>query len=49
MLVPKEYYARVGGLQGFSGATVSILAPALGALLLASGGLDLVLMIDLAT
>ena len=49
MLVPKEYYARVGGLQGFSGAAVSILAPALGALLLASGGLDLVLMIDLAT
>ena len=49
MLVPKEYYARAGGLQGFSGAAVSILAPALGALLLASGGLDLVLMIDLAT
>ena len=36
-------------LQGFSGAAVSILAPALGALLLAAGGLDLVLMIDLAT
>ena len=49
MLVPKEHYARAGGLQGFSGAAVSILAPALGALLLASGGLDLVLMIDLAT
>ena len=49
LLVPKEYYARAGGLQGFSGAAVSILAPALGALLLAAGGLDLVLMIDLAT
>ena len=49
LLVPKEHYARAGGLQGFSGAAVSILAPALGALLLASGGLDLVLMIDLAT
>ena len=49
MLVPKEHYARAGGLQGFSGAAVSILAPALGALLLAAGGLDLVLMIDLAT
>ena len=49
MLVPKEHYARAGGLQGFSGAAVSILAPALGALLLASGGLDLVLMTDLAT
>ena len=49
MLVPKEHYARAGGLQGFSGAAVSILAPALGALLVASGGLDLVLIIDLAT
>ena len=49
MLVPKEYYARAGGLQGFSGAVVSILAPALGALLLACGGLDLVLIIDLST
>ncbi len=49
LLVPKEQYARAGGLQGFSGAAVSILAPALGALLLACGGLELVLMIDLAT
>ena len=49
LLVPKEHYARTGGLQGFSGAAVSILAPALGALLVASGGLDLVLIIDLGT
>jgi len=49
MLVPKEYYARAGGLQGFSGAAVSILAPALGALLLACGGLETVLIVDLAT
>ena len=49
MLVPKEYYARAGGLQGFSGAAVSILAPALGALLLACGGLGTVLIVDLAT
>ena len=49
MLVPKEHYARAGGLQSFGGAAVSILAPALGAILLASGGLELVLMIDLAT
>ena len=49
LLVPEEYYARAGGLQGFSGAAVSILAPALGAILLASGGLELVLAIDLAT
>jgi len=49
LLVPEEHYARAGGLQGFSGATVSILAPALGALLLAWGGLELVLIVDLAT
>ena len=49
MLVPKEHYARAGGLQGISGAAVSVLAPALGALLLASGGLNLVLMVDLST
>ena len=49
LLVPKEHYARAGGLQGFGGAAVSILAPALGALLLASGGLETVLIVDLAT
>ena len=49
MLVPEEHYARASGLQGFSGAAVSILAPALGALLLAYGGLKLVLIVDLAT
>ena len=49
MLVPKEHYTRAGGLQSFSGAAVSILAPAFGALLLASGGLEAVLIVDLAT
>ena len=49
MLVPKEQYARASGLQGFGGAAVSILAPALGAFLVASGGLELVLIIDLVT
>jgi MFS family permease len=49
LLVPKEHYARAGGLQGFSEAAISILAPALGALLLAFGGLDLVLIVDLST
>ena len=47
LLVPKEQYARAGGLQGFSGAAVSILAPALGAGLIAFGGLKLVLILDL--
>ncbi len=49
LLVPKEHYARAGGLQGFSGAAVSILAPALGAGLLAFGGLELVLICDLCS
>ena len=47
LLVPKEHYARAGGLQGFSGSVVSILAPALGSALLAFGGLELVLACDL--
>lgn len=49
LLTPKEHYARVSGLQGFSGAAVSILAPALGAGLLAVGGLETVLLCDLGS
>ena len=49
LLVPKEHYARAGGLQGFSGSAVAILAPALGSLLLAFGGLEAVLFCDLAS
>ncbi len=49
LLVPKEHYTRAGGLQGFSGAAVSILAPALGAALLAFGGLKVVLLCDLCS
>ena len=33
LLVPKEYYTKASGIQGFGGAAVSILAPALGAAL----------------
>ena len=49
LLVPKKHYTRVGGLQGFSNSAVSILAPALGSLLVAFGGLKLVLLCDLAS
>lgn len=49
LLVPREQYARAGGLQSLSGAAVSILAPALGSVLLAVGGLELVLLVDLAS
>lgn len=49
LLVPKAQYTRVSGLQSFSGAAVSILAPALGASLLAFGGLKVVLICDLCS
>ena len=49
LLVPKEHYSKVSGLQGISGAAVSILAPALGAGLLAFGGLKIVLICDLCS
>ncbi len=49
LLVPKEHYSRASGLQGISGAVVSILSPALGASLLAFGGLKVVLLCDLAS
>jgi len=47
LLVPKEHYTRVSGLQSFSGSVVSILAPALGSVLLTFGDLPLVLLFDL--
>ena len=49
LLVPKEHYTRVSGLQGISGSVVSILAPALGSCLLAFGGLTVVLICDLVS
>ena len=49
LLVPKEHYTRVSGLQGISGSAVSILAPALGSCLLAFGGLTVVLICDLVS
>lgn len=48
-LVKKEHYARIGGLQGFSGAAVAIAAPSLGAAVLAFGGLTAVLICDLCS
>lgn len=49
LLVPKEYYTRTGGLQAASGALISILSPLLGSVLVATGGLEAVLMVDLCT
>lgn len=49
LLVPHKHYARAGGMQSFAGSATSILAPALGSVLLACGGLTLVLVLDLLT
>ena len=49
LLVPEKHYARAGGLQGVSGAAIFILSPALGSAVLAFGGLNAVLIIDLAS
>ena len=48
LLVPKEQYVRVSALQAFSGSAITILAPAFGSVLLAFGGLKIVLLLDLA-
>lgn len=49
LLVPREHYTRVSGLQGFSGSAVSILAPALGSCILAFFGMTAVLICDLVS
>ena len=49
LLVPKEHYTKASGLQGVSGAVISILSPALGSVLLAFGCLRLVLLCDLGS
>ncbi|MCL1822721.1 MAG: MFS transporter [Oscillospiraceae bacterium] len=48
LLVPKEQYVRASGFNAFSGSVVTILAPALGGLIFTFGGLQTVLIIDLA-
>lgn len=49
LLVPKEHYLKVSGLQSFSGSVITILAPALGSSLLAFGGIPMVLAVDLVS
>jgi MFS transporter, DHA3 family, macrolide efflux protein len=49
LLVPKDQYIRVSGMQSFSGSVVTILAPALGSAVLAFSGVTTVLIIDLAS
>lgn len=49
LLIPKALYTKVGGLQAFSGSIIAILAPALGGTLLAFGGMEIVLILDLVS
>lgn len=49
LLVPRDQYVRAGALQSLSGSVITILAPALGGAVLALGGLQTVLLIDLST
>lgn len=49
LLIDKEDYVRVGGLQSVLGAVIGMLNPILAAAFLSMGGLGLVLAIDLST
>ncbi len=49
LLAPKEQYTRVSGLQSFSNSVVTIATPALATAVLALGGLETVLIVDLVT
>lgn len=49
LLVPKEHYTQASGLQGISGSVISILAPALGSVLLVFGGMQLVFVVDIVS
>ena len=46
---PRDKLQRVSGLQSFSNALVTVLTPAAASAVLAFGGLDVVILIDLAT
>ena len=49
LLIDKEDYARVGGVQSIIGSVVGILTPVLAAGLLGIGGLGLIIIVDLST
>lgn len=49
LLVSQKDYARVGGLQSVVGSVIGILTPVLAAGALSSGGLGLIIVIDLGT
>ncbi len=49
MLSPKEHYQKVSAMRSFSNSLNSILTPALAAAVMAFGGLESVIFIDLTT
>lgn len=49
LLVSKEHYTRVSGMQSFSGAMMSILTPTIATSVYVFGGLGVVLVIDFVT
>jgi len=49
LLVPKDQYQRVSGMQAFSSSLVTILAPAAATALLAFGGMPVIFLVDLGT
>lgn len=49
LLIPRQHYMRMGGLQSLGGSLLGILTPVLATAALAFGGLKTVLIIDLAT
>ncbi len=49
LITPKEHYIRASGMQAFSNSLVTILTPALATAVLAFGGIQIVLCIDLLT
>lgn len=49
LLIPKEYYQKTCGLRSFSQSLTTILTPVIASVLFAFSGMDLVILVDLAT
>ncbi len=48
-LVPSRYYHKIGGLQSISESAVGILTPAIATMLMAFFGIDIILIVDIAS
>lgn len=49
LIIPEKHYARTSGLQAFANSLVTVLTPALAVALLAFGGIQTVLIVDLSS